>query len=139
MAITPNASGNDLALDVAGGSTADGAGLIQWYGHFGGNQRFDLVDQGDGTGTIVNQNSGKCLTTDGVAGHASYQSTSNGSPLQQWSGTLRQAFDGATTPANQFTGLRMDIEGGSAWAGARLVGWYPNGGKNQLFRYFQLF
>src|SRR5436189_2665007 len=73
VAITTGSSGGTLALDVSGGSIDNGAGVIQWVGNFSGHQRWNFVDQGDGTETIVNQNSGKCLTTDGVDGDQLYQ------------------------------------------------------------------
>jgi hypothetical protein len=137
VAIATRASGDALVLDVSGGSTANGARVIQWYGSFAANQRWNFVDQGDGTETIVNQNSGKCLTTDGVAGHQLYQFTCAGSPLQKWSGTLdRMQEHGLTNP---YSGLRVDVDGGSRWAGAGIIAWYPHGGDNQQFTYYQLF
>jgi Ricin-type beta-trefoil lectin domain len=139
VAISTEVSANSLVLDVAGGSTDNGGGVIQWYGSFAGNQRWNLVDQGDGTETIVNQNSGKCLTTDGVAGHEIYQFTCVGSPLRKWQGTLRQQFDGKTDLVNRASRLALDISGGNHWAGGKLIGWPQNDQDNQKFRYYQLF
>ena len=139
VSIATAASYNSLVLDVVGGSTANGAGVVQWYGHGGGNQRWNLVDQGDGTETVVNQNSGKCLTTDGVAGHQLYQFTCVGSPLQKWRGTVTSVFNpDAGQLTNAATGLTMDVNGASATAGAAITTWYDNGGRNQYFSYYQL-
>src|SRR3954452_19167610 len=66
VSIATSASYTSLVLDVSGGSTANGPKVIQWYGQGSGNQRWNFVDQGNGRTAIVNQNSGKCLTTDGV-------------------------------------------------------------------------
>ena len=138
VAIPTEASDGTLVLDVSGGSTANGAPVIQWYGSFAGNQRWNLADDGHGHQTIVNQKSGKCLTTDGFAGHQLYQWTCNGSALQVWSGNFKDSFtfSGLTNPSS---GLSMDVNGGSRWAGAAIIAWYPNNGPNQKFTYYQLF
>jgi hypothetical protein len=142
VAITTDASGDYLALDVAGGSTAPGAGVIQWYGHFGANQRWNVEEMPNGHERIVNQNSGMCLTTDGVAGHALFQWYCNGGSGQEWQGSIMKKFSSTFTGGalrNPASGLNVDIEGASPWAGARVIGWYPNGGENQRFHYYQLF
>jgi hypothetical protein len=138
VAITTGASGDVLALDVAGGSTANGAGVIQWYGSFAANQRWNVVDQGDGTESIVNQNSGKCLTTDGVAGDQLYQFTCVGAATQKWQAQLNYGRTGGYI-YNPSTKLSADINGGSPWAGAKVIGWYDTGAQNQEFSYYQLF
>jgi len=138
VAITTQASDGTLVLDVSGGSTANGAPVIQWYGSYAGNQRWNLADDGHGNQTIVNQKSGKCLTTDGVAGHQLYQWTCNGSPLQVWSGNLTDSFHFYKL-TNPSSGLSMDVNGGSRWAGAAIIAWYPNNASNQKFTYYQLF
>jgi hypothetical protein len=138
VAIATASSDAVLVLDVDGGSTANGAGVIQWYGTFGSNQRWNFVDQGDGTETIVNQNSGKCLTTDGVAGDQLYQFPCVGMASQRWQSHLRTWGNSAAPITNPWSGLRADVEGASRWAGARLIGWYGNGQQNQYFVYYQL-
>src|ERR1700754_3238525 len=130
VAIATDASDETLVLDVSGGSTANGARIIQWYGSFAGNQRWNLVEDGHGNQTIVNQKSGRCLTTDGVAGHQLYQWTCNGSPLQVWSGSFTDSFH-STTLTNPSSGLGMDVNGGSRWAGAAIIAWYQNNADNQ--------
>src|SRR5690348_14391875 len=120
---TYNSPYRSLELDVSGGATYNGACVIQWYATGAGNQRWNLVDQGDGTETVVNQNSGKCLTTDGVAGHQLYQFTCVGSPLQKWRGNLPTQPD-STMLVNTGTGLAMDVNGGSGAAGAAIIAWY---------------
>jgi ricin-type beta-trefoil lectin protein len=139
VAISTDISSLTLVLDVSGGSTANGAGVIQWYGNFAGNQRWNVVDQGDGTETIVNQNSGKCLTTDGVAGHQLYQFSCVGSPLQRWQSNLEKFGGYVSTIHNPASGLNADVNGASRSAGAKIVGWYSNGADNQSFGYYQLF
>jgi Ricin-type beta-trefoil lectin domain-like len=139
VAIATDISDSTLVLDVSGGSTANGAGVIQWYGSFAGNQRWNLVDQGDGTETIVNQNSGKCLTTDGVAGHQLYQFTCVGAPSQKWQSDMQRVFGNVSAIRNPWSGLDADVNGASKWAGTKIIGWYPSGAVNQHFDYYQLF
>lgn len=57
------AAGQDLALEAAGGSTADGAGLDQWTWSGGAHQQFAFNPVSDGSGSyrISNLNSGLCL------------------------------------------------------------------------------
>jgi hypothetical protein len=82
-----------------------------------------------------------CLTGNS-AGQPVYQWYCNGSPYQEWSGTLQYKLGGGYLHGDPLTnagnGLRMDIEGSSRAAGARLISWYNNGGENQHFAYWQL-
>jgi Ricin-type beta-trefoil lectin domain-like len=139
IAIMTGASSGYFALDVEGGSTASGAKVIQWYGNWAGNQRWNVVTRSDGKQQIVNQKSGMCLTTSGVAGARLFQYICNGSRAQEWTGNLPLAGSNrATRLQNPTYGLVADIEGGEWWAGAYLVGWYANGQANQDFWYTQL-
>ena len=142
VAITPS-SNSALVLDVSGASTSPGAGVIQWHGTGGSNQRWNFIPLSDGNEQIVNQNSGMCLTTSSAAGAQLYQMYCNGSLRQEWSGTPTNAFGSSFAKIgypiyNPYTGLYMDINGGSKSQGAAVVGWYYNGGDNQMFQYFQL-
>src|SRR4051794_8271814 len=124
VSIATGASYNYLVLDVAGGSTSNGAKVIQWAGHGTGNQRWNFVDQGNGTSAIVNQNSGKCLTSDGVAGHQLYQFTCVGSLLQQWRGTLGNVFDSSSPKlVNVASGVLMGVSGGRGAGGTPILPW----------------
>jgi hypothetical protein len=139
VAILTGASYGYFALDVEGGSTESGAKILQWYGNWSGNQRWNLVTRADGKQQIVNQKSGMCLTTNGVPGAKLFQYFCNGSRAQEWQGNLAlYPSTAATHLKNPTYNLVADIEGGSGWAGAYLVGWYANGGANQDFEYIQL-
>jgi len=73
-------------VDVNGGSTADGASIIQWPWNGGNNQQWQFVDKGSGYFNIVNRNSGKCLDVNGA-------STADGAGIIQYtcgSGTNQQ-------------------------------------------------
>ncbi|OGX82095.1 RICIN domain-containing protein [Hymenobacter coccineus] len=64
-------------MDVAGGSTADGANILQWRGTGAANQQFALTDVGDGAYKISNVATGKVVD---VAG-GSVNNTAN---VLQW-------------------------------------------------------
>ena len=130
--ITPNSSFG-LLLDVSGGSQNAGAGVIQWYANGGANQAWSFYSLGGTTYEIVNNNSGQCLTTDGVAGDAVVQLPCSGALGQRWSTNLNPWTTSAWTIANPWSGLYLDVNGASPWAGASIDVWYYNGGSNQYF------
>jgi hypothetical protein len=120
-----------LNVAVAGGSTAPGAPIIQWWATGGAEQEWALPTSYT-TGEIINQNSGMCVTTDGVAGDQLYQEPcSNGAASQQW--YAAHNTDGPTLFQNPATGLVMDVSGYDMWAGGQIDAWYPNGQANQYF------
>jgi alpha-L-fucosidase 2 len=83
--LTNLASG--LVADVSGGSTADGASVLQYSDNGTSNQRWTLADAGSGYLKIVNVNSGKLLAVQGDSTAklaAIVQSTDTGDPSQQW-------------------------------------------------------
>lgn len=82
--------GSGKALDVAGASTADGAGLTQWTRTGSANQQFRFVDSGGGYYQLKAQHSGKVLDVLNYSG-ADHAAGAN----QQWqlvraSGVLAQ-------------------------------------------------
>jgi hypothetical protein len=124
------ASNSFLYLDVSGGSIYDGAPIIQWS-LSGDNQVFTLQPSG-GHFELVNRNSGKCVTTDGIAGHQLYQWTCSGTDDQLW--------DTSLTPNTSVywirsvrSGLYVDVAGSSAAQGAAIDTGYWNGGSNPWF------
>jgi hypothetical protein len=144
-----------LVLDVAGGSTNARAGVVQWYDNGGSNQHWTVplglsgALGGSADGPIVNQRSGQCLTTDGVAGHQLFQypcqTRADGSPVagQQWRVENVNA-DGVlwhTTLIKSLDyGLVVDVSGYSYAPGAAVVAWqqgsagaYYNYALNQVF------
>ena len=55
-------------LDVSEGSWNEGAGLVLWERHGGKNQEWYLLDNGDGTKTVVNNGLGPKMVLDCVGG-----------------------------------------------------------------------
>jgi hypothetical protein len=140
VSITSAASGGYLVLDVANASTSAGAPVIQWYGNvFASNQRWNFVQLPDGNEHIVSQNSGMCLTTDGVPGDGVYQWFCNNGWQDEWHGTLKQAIDAHDESLkNPLTGLYLDVTHDFFFAGAQIITWYGNGTVGEAFAYNQL-
>jgi hypothetical protein len=83
---------------VSGGSTSAGAPIIQWWADSGAEQEW-LLPRKYRNGEIYNQNSGMCITTDGVAGDQLYQDYCSNSENQRWYAEYQ--LDGPTVYVNQ--------------------------------------
>jgi len=118
-----------LNVAVAGGSTSPGAPIIQWWATGGAEQEWQLPANNT-TGEIINQNSGMCITTDGVAGDQLFQEPCQGSVTQLW--YAQHSFD-APNVFQSPTGLVMDVDGYAMYAGGHIDAWYENGQANQYF------
>jgi hypothetical protein len=128
-----------LCMDVAFGSTADGARIQQWdcYGGTPEQWRLDEVSVINGVHyyAFVNMNSGKCLDVPNG-------STAAGVELQQWpcwSGDMQQwalysAGNGSVTIRNLKSGLCVDVKNWGG-AGAALQQWYCNNLSVQTWQY----
>src|SRR4051794_20460925 len=89
VSLTPGSSGGYLVLDIEGSSTSVGAKVIQMVGNVSSSsQRWNFMTRADGKQQIVNQKSGMCLTTNGVAGAPLYQGVCSGGPRQEWTGDV---------------------------------------------------
>jgi hypothetical protein len=91
VAIGTKSSRFTSVLDVAAGSTAPGAKLIQYVPTGGANQRWNIVTapplRGAQEYQIVNAKTGFCLTSSGVVGQQlSDTYCNNANPRQRWSG-----------------------------------------------------
>jgi hypothetical protein len=121
-----------LFLDVAGSSTAPGAGVIQ-YSYTGGLNQVWRIRPAGGYYEIVNRWSGQCLTTDEIAGHQLYQWPCDGDDNQKWDTDLTPGSVAAYQIRNPASGLQVDIQGGSGAQGTPVIGWTWNGGVHQYF------
>ena len=124
-------------LDVSGASQSWGAQVVQWYLNGGANQKWNIQNLSDGNKEIVNANSGQCLTTDGVAGHGVYQFPCVGAKSQEWNTDLVVGNIKDYTITSALSGLYLDVNSGSRWAGAVIDTWYGNGANNQKFVGYQ--
>ncbi|MFC8672605.1 family 43 glycosylhydrolase [Streptomyces griseorubiginosus] len=122
--------------DVSGGSTADGAGLIQWPDKAAANQQWTFQSTADGYHTITCVRSGKVLDVSGSStadGARIVQSTADGRTSQQWQ--LRPLTGGAFTVVNRNSGKVLDVTGGSTSDGAALIQYTDRGSTNQQWTF----
>jgi len=121
-------------MDVASGSTADGAKVQQWDCNGTNAQKFHISPTSDGYWKIINVNSNKSLDIDGI-------STAQNAKVLQWSyvGGGNQQFKFVSRATNQFsiqvrhTDMAIDLYWGSANNGTEYVQYPFTGGANQLF------
>lgn len=74
-----------LCADVEGGSTAEGAKVIQWACSGGSNQHWTVSRQANGTYTVASVKSRMLLTTASTSdGSLVTQQPDTNSPLQHW-------------------------------------------------------
>jgi Ricin-type beta-trefoil lectin domain-like len=126
-----SADSSSLNLDVSGASTAPGGRVTQWYSNGGANQNWSVPDIGL-SGVIQNQNSGMCLTTDGVAGDRLYQKLCLQRMFPYQQRHVSSPSSNIVTLYNPAFGLAVDVYNDSDSAGAHIDGWYPNGQPNQF-------
>ncbi|MDT0479590.1 RICIN domain-containing protein [Streptomyces doebereineriae] len=118
----PNSS---MVMDVASGSTANGAKVIQWPSNGGTNQQWTLTKVADNIYTLKSVKSGLCLdvpnqsTTTGVQ---LQQWTCNGGTNQQWFLDLVGSYSGSTYMlAGVGSDLNLGITGASTTQGTAVA------------------
>ncbi len=87
----------------------------------------------DGNYEIINDNSGQCLTNDGIAGDQLRQWPCQNSIYQEWSTQLLSGGYFTYDIVSAASGLAVDVYGASHGAGAPIDTWYPNYGYNRQF------
>lgn len=116
-------SGKCMSVE-GGGSTSNGANIIQWSCNDGGEQLWYWSGS-----ALKNRKSGKCLS---VAGGGS---TANGAELIQWTcnGESEQSWDSSGGYLfNAKSGKVASVSGGGSTSnGAKVVQWSANGGSEQ--------
>jgi endoglucanase len=129
---------SNLVLDVIGGSTANGAQVIQGTWNGGNNQQWQIIDNGGGYYRIINRNSAHALDVN--AG-----STANGANVIQWpwNGGNNQQWQiidnggGYYRIINRNSGQALDVSGGSTANGTNVIQWPWSGGNNQQWQVIQ--
>ena len=124
-----------LALAVSGGSTTQGALVVQSAQATAGSQQWQLLGEHNGYDKLVNVASGLALDVPG-------NSTAQGTQLDQWTdnGGANQAWSvvgngsGYYTLTNRNSGMVADVAGGSTSAGAAVIQWPASGGANQQWQ-----
>ncbi|MFJ5552568.1 RICIN domain-containing protein [Streptomyces sp. NPDC093225] len=120
-----------LCLELGAWSTANGAGVSQWYCNGGANQSWAGVAYGGGY-LIYNRNSGKCLEVQGWSkanGAAIGQWDCHRGANQQW--MVRELGGGMVNLVNVNSGKCLEIGGWSTDVGAPATQWDCHGGVNQ--------
>lgn len=126
------------ALDVNGGSTANGAGIIQWPQNGGNNQQWVIANNGGGYYKITNRNSTQSLDVNMSStanGAGIIQWPWNGGNNQQWQ--LTSTSDGIYKVINRNSGLALDVNGASTTNGAGIIQWPYSGATNQQWQIVQ--
>jgi ricin-type beta-trefoil lectin protein len=124
------------AIDVPGGSTADGVKLYQFANAGADNQRWLLESTGDGHFTLRARHSGKCMDVPGgsTAGGANViQHGCNGGDNQRF--RLTPYGDGYFAVQAKHSNQCLDIAGGAMGDGGQLVQWPCAWTTNESFRF----
>lgn len=123
-------------LDVAGGSSADGADVRLWASNMTGAQRVVAkADPETGLYELTFVGTGKALDVSGAgtaAGTNVQQWSSYGNAAQIWS--VEYAGGGAYKLVNAGAGKPLDVAGAGGWDGANVAVWSDNGTLAQRFR-----
>ncbi|MFB7127222.1 RICIN domain-containing protein [Kitasatospora sp. NPDC056273] len=122
-------------LSVGAGSTAGGAGIIQWSCYGGAEQYWGLYPMPNSGGgyEIVNKNSGKCLADPASSPNAGVQLIQYGcdkGPEQTWY-FGSNPDTGFAQISNRASGLCAAVGGSSTTPGAPVVQWPCTGGSEQ--------
>ncbi|MFX3631428.1 MAG: fibronectin type III domain-containing protein [Candidatus Pristimantibacillus sp.] len=132
--LTAQHSGKNL--DVAGGDTSDGANVQQWTDNGNSQQKWKVIDTGNGYYKLVAQSSGKALDV-------SSSSTSDGANVQQWTdnGTDAQRWSiiesggGSYQLISKVSGKALDVAGGFTHDGANVQQWSSNDTNQQKWKF----
>ena len=131
-----NGAGGNTVMDIAGGSTANGAN-VRLYTYNSAAQKFRVVHNDDGTVTLISAKSGKALD---AAGRGIFlrtniqQYTSNGSAAQKWV-VMDQDGDGLFTIKASYTSMVVDTKDDSVKSGTNVHLFNANGAATQEWRF----
>lgn len=123
-------------LDVTGYSSEDGANVEIWASNGGGNQKWDVARQEDGTYTLRSVLSDKLLDISGASeeeGANVIQWRDNGGANQRW--RFVETGGGLMIVSALSEDLCLDVAGASKKSGGNIIVWSPNGGANQLWEF----
>jgi hypothetical protein len=121
------------ALDVSGGSNANGANVQQWTYNGYANQQWKVTNLGDGVYSIVGVASGKALDVTGG-------STADGANMEIWP-YLKQTYIVTATDSGYyritpaFSDKCIDVSGAGTGDGANVIQWTYTGATNQQWAF----
>ncbi|MFF1721521.1 RICIN domain-containing protein [Streptomyces sviceus] len=118
-------AGSSMLMDVASGSTTNGAKVIQYPSNGGDNQKWTLNRVADNVYTLVSVKSGLCLDvpSKSTAQNVQLQQwTCNGGTNQQFAADLVGSLTGTKFMlVNMGSGLHIGVDSSSTTAGAAVV------------------
>ncbi|MED7947569.1 RICIN domain-containing protein [Streptomyces sp. BE20] len=125
---------SSLCMDVSGGDTTNGAGVVQQSCGPALSQQWRLEDTSAGYVHVIARHSSKCLNVQG-------KSTADGAAILQRQCTtgsnddwkLEDAGNGYNRLVARHSGKCLDVSAGSTAQGAALVQWTCNGAGSQRF------
>lgn len=123
-----SALSGSYVLDVAAGSTKNGANVQIYRSNNTNAQRWQVSIDENGTYRITNVGSGKCLDLAGANarnGNNIWQYNGNGSPAQQW--TIRPDGDGFVLLSGVNNRYALDVTGALAKNGTNVQTYQANG------------
>jgi hypothetical protein len=124
-----------LSVDVASGSTSDGARVVQWGYNNVANQHWRFESAGSGAFEISSQKSGKLIDVDraSTADNATVlQWADNDGANQRWQ--LVDAGNGYSKLRNVNSGKVLAVSGSSTAAGAQIVQVTDTGANSQQWQ-----
>ncbi|GAA5187263.1 hypothetical protein GCM10023322_35260 [Rugosimonospora acidiphila] len=116
-----------LVVGVDHSSTAAGAAIIQANDDGTANQHWIFYTNPDGTFIMQNENSGLCMSTDGVTGDGLTQQPCDGRWGEVWQSNSNGNY------WSYYYQRNMDVNGNSYAVGAPIDTWYVNNSTNQQF------
>lgn len=123
------------ALDIAWGSSDNGANILQYTYNGYSNQKWYLEPTGDGYYVIKSVATGKVVDVSGKSkqdGGDVIQWQSNGGWNQQWK--IESTGDGYYKLTNRNSGKALDAMGASTEDNADVIQWSYGGGRNQQWK-----
>ncbi|RUT36523.1 glycoside hydrolase family 5 [Paenibacillus zeisoli] len=135
--LTAQHSGKNL--EVAGGSSADGANVQQWTDNGKTQQQWKAIDVGGGYYKLISGSSGKALDVEGAFtydGANVQQWTDNGQANQKWK--IIDVGGGYYKLISGSSGKALDVAGGSTADGANVQQWTDNGNAQQKWKFTQV-
>ena len=124
-------------IDVADGSSSDGANIQSWASNDTGAQKWNVYQNGDGTYRVINAANGKALDVkDGkaFAGANIQQYSWNGTAAQKW--IIEYQGEGAFSLASMANrNLVIEVSGGSAVNGSNIQLGAKDGSAKQKFSF----
>ncbi|MBO1329819.1 glycoside hydrolase N-terminal domain-containing protein [Streptomyces sp. VRA16 Mangrove soil] len=126
--------GSGKVLDVRSGSTADGAGIIQWAWSGSANQQWRLLPDADGSFRLAARHSGKILTGHDSSGPSAQltQEQDGNRDDQHWK--LVEVDSEHVRLVNVHNGGCAGVDGGSTAGGAPVVYQPADSGAHQQWR-----